>query len=54
MDECIRRMKADLDRLYILAAENGLCLNPEKSQVIVMVFPGFRAVAVRPVRYFSV
>jgi hypothetical protein len=27
-------MNADLDRLYIWAAENGLCLNPEKSQAI--------------------
>jgi hypothetical protein len=30
LDECIRSMNADLDRLYIWSAENGLCLNPEK------------------------
>jgi hypothetical protein len=39
LDECIRRMNADLDRLYIWPAENGLSLNPEKSQAI--VFPDF-------------
>jgi hypothetical protein len=33
----------------IWAAENGLCLNPEKSQAIVIGFPGFHAVAVQPV-----
>jgi hypothetical protein len=36
LDECIRRMSADFNRLYIWAAENGLCLNPERSQVIVI------------------
>jgi hypothetical protein len=30
LDECIRSMNADLDRLYICSAENGLCLNPGK------------------------
>jgi hypothetical protein len=30
-DECIRRMNADLDRLYIWAAKNGVCFNSEKS-----------------------
>jgi hypothetical protein len=39
LDECIRRMNADRDRLYIWAVENGLCLYPEKSQT--MVFPDF-------------
>jgi hypothetical protein len=42
-------VKADLNRLYIWVAENGLCLNPEKSQAIVIGFPGFRAAAVQPV-----
>jgi hypothetical protein len=34
-----------VDRLYIWATENGLCLNPKKSQAIVRGFPGFRAAA---------
>jgi hypothetical protein len=38
-----------LDRLYIWAAENGLCLNPEKSQAIVIGFPRFRVAAVQSV-----
>jgi hypothetical protein len=38
LDECIRRMNADLDRLYIWAAENGLCLNHQKFQAIVLGF----------------
>jgi hypothetical protein len=42
-------MNSDLDRLYILAAENGLCLNPEKSQAIVIGCPEFHAAAVQPV-----
>jgi hypothetical protein len=33
----------------IWAAENGLCLNPEKSQAIVIGSPGFRAAALQPV-----
>jgi hypothetical protein len=41
-DECIHRMNANLDRQYIWVAENGLCLNPEKSQAIVIGFPRFR------------
>jgi hypothetical protein len=41
LDEFIRRMNADFDRLYIWAAENGLCLNPEKPQAIVIGFPNF-------------
>jgi hypothetical protein len=49
LDECIRRMNANLDRLYIWASENGLCLNPEKFQTIVIGFPGFRAAAFQPV-----
>jgi hypothetical protein len=49
LDECICRMNADLHRLYIWAAENGLCLNPEKSQAIVIGFPGCHAAAVQPV-----
>jgi hypothetical protein len=32
LDECILRMNADLGPLYIWAADNGLCLNLEKSQ----------------------
>jgi hypothetical protein len=36
-------------RLYIWAAENDLRLNPEKSQAIVIGFPGFHAVVVQPV-----
>jgi hypothetical protein len=39
----------DLDRLHIWAAENGLCLNPEKYQAIVIGFPGFRAATVQSV-----
>jgi hypothetical protein len=56
----ILRMNADLDRLYIWSAENGLCLNPEKSLNIVIGFPEFHAAAVQPVsmggvqRYLSV
>jgi hypothetical protein len=42
-------MNADPERLYIWAAENGLCLNPEKSQAIVIGFPGFHAAADQPV-----
>jgi hypothetical protein len=38
LDECIRRMDADLDRLYIWS---GLCLNPAKSQAILIGFPDF-------------
>jgi hypothetical protein len=34
LDECIRRINADLDRLYIWTGDNGLCLNPEKSQAM--------------------
>jgi hypothetical protein len=49
LDECIRRMNVDHDRLYIWAAENGLCLNPEKFQAIVKGFTGFRDAAVQPV-----
>jgi hypothetical protein len=52
--ECIRRMNADLDRLYILAADNGLCLNPEKSQAIVIGFSGFHTAAVQLVSMRSV
>jgi hypothetical protein len=37
-----------IDCIYGVA-ENGLCLNPEKSQAIVIGFPGFRAGAVQPV-----
>jgi hypothetical protein len=36
-------------QLYIWAAENDLRLNPEKSQAIVIGFPGFHAAAVQPV-----
>jgi hypothetical protein len=39
--------EADLDQLYIWAAENGLCLSLEKSQAIVIGFPGFHAAAVQ-------
>jgi hypothetical protein len=51
LDECILRMNADLNRMYIWSAENGLYLNPEKSQVIVIGFPRFSAAAaaVQPV-----
>jgi ribonucleases P/MRP protein subunit RPP40 len=42
LDEYIGRMNADLDRLYIWATENGMCLNPEKSQAIVIGFPGVK------------
>jgi hypothetical protein len=38
LDECIRRINADLNRLYIWVAKNGLYLNPEKSQAIVRRF----------------
>jgi hypothetical protein len=41
-----RRMNdLDLDRLYNWTAENGLCLNPEKSQAIVISFPGEQPVS---------
>jgi hypothetical protein len=43
LDECIRRMNANLDRLYIWSTENSLCLNPEKSQAIVIGFSPGRA-----------
>jgi hypothetical protein len=46
---CSSYINADLDRLYIWPAENGLCLHPEKSQAIVIGFPGFHAAAVQPV-----
>jgi hypothetical protein len=49
LDECIRRMNADLGRLYDWSTENGLCLNPGKSQAIVIGFPGFCAAAFEPV-----
>jgi hypothetical protein len=42
-------MNVDLDRLYIWSTENGLYLKPEKSQAIVIGFPGFRTAAVQPV-----
>jgi hypothetical protein len=48
-DECIRRMNADLDRLYFSSAENGLCLNPEKSSGHCDRFSRFRAAEVQPV-----
>jgi hypothetical protein len=48
-DDFIRRINADLDRLYIWATETGLCLNLEISQAIVIGFPRFRAAAVQPV-----
>jgi hypothetical protein len=35
LDECFRHMNADLDRLYIWAAENGLFLNIEKFKAAV-------------------
>jgi hypothetical protein len=42
-------MNVDLDRLYIWSTENGLYLNSEKSQAIVICFPGFRSATVQPV-----
>jgi hypothetical protein len=46
-------MNAELDRLYIWAVENGLCLNPEKSQAIVIGFLGFHATVAQPVSMWS-
>jgi hypothetical protein len=46
LDECFHCMNG---RLYIWAVENDLRLNPEKSQAIVIGFPGFQAAAVQPV-----
>jgi hypothetical protein len=41
LDERILRMNADLNRMYIWSADNGLYLNPEKTQAIVIGFPRF-------------
>jgi hypothetical protein len=49
LNEYICLMNADVDRLYIWSAENGLCLNPEKYQAIKIGFPGFLAAVVQPV-----